>query len=208
VKMRRYNKDTEEQILAAAQKIFREKGFHGAKTQEIADEAGINKALLHYYFGNKALLFEKVFLTSLGDVLAVLGTNLNSDEPLLDKIPKLVESYIDFISENVNLFVFVISEIRQNKEFTDNLIKIPLGKVDFQKFFTQFKQEVAKGNINDIHPAHFLLNLVSLCIFPFLGLPIISNMFGAIKIDNSDFKAMRKEQVTKATINMLKKQEK
>lgn len=205
--MKRYNKDTEDKILAVAQKIFREKGFHGAKTQEIADEARINKALLHYYFGNKLLLFEKVFLISLEDIFAVLATNLNSDEPLLDKIPLIVSAYIDFISENVNLFVFVISEVWQNKEFTDEFVKVALSKIDFQKFFTQFREDVALGNINDIHPAHFLINLVSLCIFPYLGLPIIRNMFRAIKVDNSNFQAMRKEQVTKAAINMLKRQE-
>ncbi len=59
--------DTEEQILKAARKLFENKGFNGARMQEIADEAGINKSLLHYYFRSKEGLFDQIFLEAFKD---------------------------------------------------------------------------------------------------------------------------------------------
>lgn len=203
--MARYNKDTEEKILLVALKIFREKGFNGAKTQEIADEAGINKALLHYYFTSKAVLFEKVFLLSLDEVFSALGEHLNSDEPLVEKVPKLVTSYLDFIGKNVNLFVFVISEVWQNQEFTEKFVKVAMSKINFENYLTSFKREVAAGTINDLHPLQFLINLVSLCVFPFLASPLIKNIFTNIDLAPESFFTMQEEFVINTALSMLKK---
>lgn len=203
--MKRYNKDTEEKILLVAQRIFREKGFNGTKTQEIADKAGINKALLHYYFTNKTILFEKVFLISLKEVFTALGSCLNNDEPITEKVPKLVSSYLDFIGKNVNLFVFVISEIWQNQEFTEKFVSVALNEIDFANYFRSFKKEVSAGTIRDIDPVHFLINLVSLCVFPFLNSPIIKNVFSNLEFNPQSFFLMRKEVITTTMLSMLKK---
>lgn len=203
--MARYNKDTEEKILLVAQKLFRDKGFNGTKTQEIADQAGINKALLHYYFTSKPILFEKVFLLSLEEVFTVLGALLNSKEPILEKIPTLVSSYLEYISKNVNLFVFVISEISQNKELTEKFVKVALSKIDFKEYFSSFKEEVEKGVIKDVDPVQFLINLISLCVFPFLASPIIKSVFTSIDIDQKIFFTNRKETIITTLLAMLKK---
>ncbi len=203
--MKRYNKDTEEKILLVAQRIFREKGYNGTKTQEIADEAGINKALLHYYFTSKSILFEKVFLGSIEEVFGALGTHLNSPESIIEKTPKMVSSYLQFVSKNSNLFVFVISEAWQNPEFTDKFVKVVLSKIDYKQYVTSFKREIEQGVIKDIDPVQFLINLVSLCIFPFIGTPIIQNVFAKIEVDKKEFFLQRKEVITNTMLAMLKK---
>ncbi len=202
--MKRYNKDTEEKILEVAQRIFREKGFNGTKTQEIADEAEINKALLHYYFRSKRDLFEKVFLLSLEEVFSALGSHLNRDEPLIEKTPKLVSSYLEYISKNVNLFVFVISEVWQNQVFTQKFVEVALEKVDFRNYFDSFQKEVAAGFIRDINPVHYLVNLVSLCIFPFLASPIMKTIFKSIEMDYRIIIMERKEVITQTLLAMIK----
>ncbi len=203
--MKRYNKDTEDKILNVAQIIFRKKGYAGTKTQEIADQAGINKALLHYYFKNKKALFEKVFLMSVEEVFTFLATYLNNEEALIEKTPKLVDSYLNYISKNINLFVFVISEVWQNQEFTQKFVKIALDKVDFSNYISSFKKEVEAGLIRDINPIHYLINLVSLSIFPFLVSPIVKNLLSSMDIDSSTIILERKEVVSQTLLSMIKK---
>ena len=91
---------TEEKIFSAAREVFHRKGFAAARMQEIADEAGINKAMLHYCFKNKDQLFEAVFLNAFGQLAPQINEIFNSEETLFVKIEKFTESYISFVMEN------------------------------------------------------------------------------------------------------------
>ena len=85
---------TEEKILTAAKQVFLTRGMDGARMQDIADEAGINKALLHYYFRSKDQLFEKIFLEVAHAFLPrVLGI-LESESTLFEKIERFCNEYI------------------------------------------------------------------------------------------------------------------
>jgi AcrR family transcriptional regulator len=201
--MKRYNKDTETKILQVAETIFREKGYSGCKTQEIADRAGINKALLHYYFKSKRVLFERVFLLALEEVFQVLATYLNSDQPLIEKTPSLVASYLEYASKNVNLFVFVISEVWQNQDFTQKFVQVALEKVDFSNFFASYKREVEAGILRDINPIHYLVNLISLSIFPFLISPIMKNMLATLGISSASILKERQEIISQSLLTLI-----
>lgn len=203
--MARYNKDTEDKILLVAQKLFRQKGYNGTKTQEIADQAGINKALLHYYFKTKQDLFEQVFLLSLQEVFSVLGSYLNSEEALLEKIPRLVSSYFDYVAKNINLFVFIISEVWQNQDFTQKFVKVALEKIDFKGYIQSFEREVDLGILKDIKPIHFLVNLVSLSIFPFMVSPLLKGMLNEMEIDAASILEERKEVVIQSLLAMVRR---
>ena len=85
---------TEATILNAAKSIFQRKGMDGARMQEIANEAGINKALLHYYYRSKQLLFEAVFKNAFKLLAPQLKKVLNSDDSLNDKIKNFTKNYI------------------------------------------------------------------------------------------------------------------
>ena len=114
---------TEEKILEAASKVFTEKGFAGTRTRHIAEHAGINLALLNYYFRSKEKLFEQVMkakiLLLFGQILPIIT---NEKTTLEEKIDLATEKYIDILSKNPNLPIFVISEIqKKNSELTSVL---------------------------------------------------------------------------------------
>jgi AcrR family transcriptional regulator len=94
---------TEEKILIAARKVFIEKGWDGARMQEIADNAGINKALLHYYFRNKEQLFKRVFAGIVGKLIPNLNTIIQSEQPIFEKIQAFIDAYLDFLLANQEL---------------------------------------------------------------------------------------------------------
>ena len=77
---------TEQKILRAAEQVFMRAGYDGSRMQEIADEAGINKAMLHYCFKNKQLLFEAVFMNAFSQLAPQVNEIFNSQEPVFDKI--------------------------------------------------------------------------------------------------------------------------
>src|SRR2546425_901472 len=79
---------TENKILQAAKKVFITKGLDGARMQDIADEAGINKALLHYYFRSKDKLFEVIFMEAATSLFPKIVSILDEDISLFDKLRK------------------------------------------------------------------------------------------------------------------------
>ncbi len=166
--------DTEGKIKLAAQKVFHEKGFDATKTRDIAEEAGINLALLNYYFRSKRKLYDLIMMETLQSFFGAVVNIMNDETTTIhEKLSAFVAHYIDTISKNQDIPMFILNEIRVNP---DNLME----KIFFKEkilttvFAQQFKTEVAKGNVTDINPIHLLLNLSSMVVFPFIAKPLIS----------------------------------
>ena len=159
---------TEEKILQAARKVFVRKGMAGARMQDIADEAGINKALLHYYFKNKAILFEVIFMQAAQKLFPRINEIFTGDLPLFEKIERFCEEYIDIIMENPYLPLFVINEINQNPDLFFEKLMNGKTRPNPEKFLQQMEREVKKGNIHKVSPLQLLVHLISLTIFPFV----------------------------------------
>ncbi len=198
-------KSTEEKILAAAKKIFISKGMAGARMQDIADEAGINKALLHYYFRSKDKLFQEIFIEASQKFFPKINELFNSDIHLFEKIELICAEYVTIMSENPYLPLFVINEINRNPlDFLDKIWNkqgFPAPKT----FLEQIEKEVKKGFIKRIAPIQLLINLISLCIFPFVGKAMIQSING---LDEDQFSALmeeRKKEVPKFIIDSIKK---
>ncbi len=168
---------TEEKILISASKVFTEKGFSGTRTRDIAEEAGINLALLNYYFRSKEKLFEQVMKAKIvllfGQILPIITDEKTTLE---EKIDLTTEKYIDILSKNPNLPVFVISEIqKKNSELTSI---IPIRKVfNNSSLIKQIKEKRP-----DMNPLHFLVSFLGMTIFPFVAKPVF-NAFQIIKDD-------------------------
>ena len=141
---------SEKLILNAAENIFIKKGMDGARMQEIADEAGINKALLHYYFRNKQQLFEAVFMNAFSLLAPQLNSILNDDSSIEEKIIKFTSNYISFMSKHPYLPSFVIQEINRNPEFIIHLKEKPQFP-NTEKFKFQVDIEVNKGILKPIY---------------------------------------------------------
>jgi TetR/AcrR family transcriptional regulator len=186
------DKSTEQRILSAAKKVFISKGMAGARMQDIADGAGINKALLHYYFRSKDKLFEMIFSEVIKEFLPKINLIFESDKSLFEKIEMFCREYINQIRKTPYLPVFILNEINQQPEI---LIKKMWGnrKPPINLFFNQVQKEIRKGSIKPIHPAQLLLNMLSLCIFPFAAKPILELIGG---ISNTQFDKLMEERKT------------
>lgn len=158
---------TEEKIKEAARKVFTSKGYAAARTRDIAEEAGINLALLNYYFRSKEKLFEIVMLEKLSKFFGVISPILNDPSSNVEnKISLVAAQYIDMLTETPDLPLFILSEIRANPHQFIN--RMPLGKTVLESVF--MKQLQARRP--DITPLHFLMNLLGLTVFPFVMSPL------------------------------------
>jgi len=196
---------TENKILESAQYVFHHKGFDGARMQEIADKAEINKGLLHYYYKSKEKLFESVFNIALGQMLGRLDSTLNEDVDLFTKIENLVNSYISILSKNTFVPNFVFQEINRNPEFFNEKFKQFNSLEGIKKFEEQIKEETAKGTIIEINPKQLIINIISMSIFPFMAKPMA---MGILELTEKDYKKIiedRKKQVAEFTINAIKR---
>jgi AcrR family transcriptional regulator len=194
---------TEKMILEAAKKVFLDKGFDGARMQHIADEAGINKALLHYYFRSKDNLFDAIFEDAFQTFLPNISQILVSDLPYTDKIYAFVNSYTDMLLMNPHIPIFIVREIQRSPDKMIEMIKRSGIHPTLTENFMQ--AEVDKGQIVAIPLAHLIVNMIGLCVFPFIGRPIIEGF-----IFNNDAEAYnkflleRKTQVADFIINAIR----
>jgi AcrR family transcriptional regulator len=197
--------DTSEKILTAARKAFLTKGMSGARMQDIANEAGINKALLHYYFSSKDELFEKVFMEEANKFFPKINMIFESELPLFEKIKQFAGEYIDEIQQNPYLPMFMMTQINQD---TDKFLAKIMGKHNQpnpQNFLAQIEKEVKKGTIKPISPIHLLLNLLSLCVFPFMAKPMILRKIGLDELQFRYLMEQRKKEIPEFIINSIKK---
>jgi AcrR family transcriptional regulator len=195
---------TEEKILSAARKVFIAKGMAGARMQDIADEADINKALLHYYFRSKEKLFETIFKELSLGFLPRMNTLFESDLALFEKIEIFCREYISKMVENPFIPLFIVNEI--NKQPDVFLKKMWGGKKPLVgKLIQQIDDEVKKGNIKPTQPAQLLLNMVSMCIFPFIGKPLCQMVMGISESGYRQLMEERKKLVPQFIIESIRK---
>lgn len=195
---------TDERIMNSAQEVFHLKGFAGARMQEIADKAEINKGLLHYYYKSKDKLFEAVFNIALKQMLGRLNEVLREDIELFPKIEKLVDNYISVLSINTFIPNFVFQESNRDPNFFIDKFR-KFNTLEGVKIFEeQIKEETAKGNIIEIDPKQLFINIISMSIFPFIAKPIA---MGILELNEKDYKKIiedRKKLITEFTINAIK----
>jgi TetR/AcrR family transcriptional regulator len=193
-------KNAEAKILAAARNVFINKGYAGARMQEIADEAGINKALLHYYFRSKDKLFEQIFREAFGKLLPSIAEIFTRPISIFEKFEQFTEAYISVVIENPFIPVFVLSEMHRNPdEFFGTYIQ-PEMAGNVQIIGQEIAKAVQAGTIRPIDPRQLMMNLMSLCVFPFVARPMFQKM---MQISDADFEKMlmlRKKEVSQFII--------
>ncbi|WP_157206479.1 TetR/AcrR family transcriptional regulator [Mariniflexile maritimum] len=194
---------TERSILEAAKRVFQNKGMDGARMQEIADEARINKAMLHYYFRSKELLFEAVFKKAFALLAPQLNAILNDDSSIEEKIKNFTTNYISFIIKHPYLPNFIIQELNRNPNFIEKLATNN-GFPNIQKFKGQVRDEIEKGIIIPIGAEQLFINIMALNIFPFVAKPLIKAF---ANLDEGAMDALieaRKNEVSNFIINAIK----
>lgn len=197
------HENTEQEILRAAEQEFLEKGFAGAKIMSIAQRAGVNHAMIHYYFRTKENLFNRLF----EEKIRLLTTNLypalaNTEQPLIERIKNTISSHFDFIAENHNLPRLVVNEtisnpkrrkiFRQKIQFAIKTLKPALQ--------TELDQLAKNRQIQHIKAEDLILDVVSLNLAIFILFPLIEGVFAD---DNKTFLEHRKEENIKVILSRL-----
>ncbi|SIS71253.1 transcriptional regulator, TetR family [Zobellia uliginosa] len=169
---RKKDENTEALILEAAKTVFQAKGMDGARMQEIADKAGINKAMLHYYYRNKQLLFEAVFTHAFSLLAPQLKAILNDDSPIEEKVRNFTSDYISFIIDYPYIPNFIIQELNRNPDFILKLKDNP-SFPNIDKFKKQVDEEVKQGILRPIRAEQLFINIMALNVLPFVAKPLL-----------------------------------
>lgn len=174
--MKEKEKQVEQDIIIAAAKVFVEKGKDGARMQEIADNAGVNKMLLHYYFKDKDTLFLEVVKKIVTDLYgSVIEESINVSG-FKDFLFMFIDRHFEFLNERKDSFQFLLWELSRKQFDLKNIVSgsyKQYGKNPFEIISDKLNKAIAKGEIRAVDTTEFILNLFSLDLFMFIGLPVI-----------------------------------
>ena len=197
------NTDTEQKILQSASEIFLEKGHDGARMQEIADNAGINKALLHYYFRTKQKLFRTVFKKELQSMLASIFGLISPSDNFEEFLEKFVSGYLLNVASRKNIMRFILWELNNSpKEVASWFIEV-INDRGFpgNPIVLRIEKAINDGEIRPVDPTHFVLSLLGMCVFPFVAEPMLIHLLPGFNTNAKDFLNKR----TKAIIDLIYK---
>jgi AcrR family transcriptional regulator len=183
---------TEEKIKKAALTLFTKKGFAATRTRDISEEAGINLALLNYYFRSKEKLFELVMTEILQNFFKAITVIFNDKTTSLDeKVKTFVNSYTGLLQQRPDLPLFIFHELKLNPEKLAT--KMGVNEVFKSFFFRQLQQEIESGKIKNIHPLHYVINMIGMSVFPFIAAPLLKHLAG---IDAKNFNILIDQRKT------------
>jgi len=198
--------DTEQKIINAATAVFLEKGLDGARMQEIADQAGINKALLHYYFRSKDKLFRTVFQNEIKNLLRTILDSAQSSQNFEQFLQSFITTYMKAIAPRTNLMRFAIWEFgKDNYSIVDTFLQT------FREYgyptnplVETTQKAIDEGQIRSLDPAHFTLSLLGVCIFPFMIKPFIEKLIPGVNMSDEHFIEQRAKEIYAMIWNGLK----
>jgi AcrR family transcriptional regulator len=195
-------KATEDQIFEAAARVFQQDGYAGARMQQIADEANINKSMLHYYFRSKEKLFREVFRKEMTRFFPSLFQVLASEDTLDKKVPQLIEAYYGFLQDNPNIVQFVIQEMNNHPDEFRSFMN-EKGIHPPASFGEQIQEEIAQGNLDPVDPHQLLVSIVGLILFPFIAQVMVKTLFNQKEEDYMEFLKNRKAFLTDFILNAI-----
>ena len=173
---------TEAKIKAAAKKLFTQNGFEATRTRDIAEESGINLALLNYYFRSKQKLFEIVMRENVVLFMGGIVESINNNMHLSfeEKVEILIDRYIDMLIANPDLPFFILS-VSRTEEFKSDDSDDPIMKSIKQmrtSFMMAIMEDIQSGKIKPVHPLHIISNMMSLIVFPFAASALLKSRTG------------------------------
>jgi TetR/AcrR family transcriptional regulator len=199
------DKQTEEKIFEAATDVFLDKGMDGARMQDIANHAGINKALLHYYYRTKDQLFDAVFQMIARKMLKKFAPVFDENLTLEDKIRFFFKEHITFLQENPRLPAFVLNEINRNPARIKNLLKNVEFESLWKKLYEQHKEELDKYNVSEKMLPQLMTSIAAMSVFPFAAKGLIEAILSKTSVNFNDYIEERKEFAADFVINAITK---
>jgi len=199
------DRQTEEKIFESATIVFIEKGMDGARMQDIADHAGINKSLLHYYYRSKDRLFNAVFEKIARQMFRKFAPVFDENLSLEDKIRFFLREHITFLQKNPRLPSFILNEINRNPVIVKKFIQ----QLDINKLWTileiQHKDELEKYNITRESFPQLMTTIAAMSVFPFAAKALITSIMEKLGYDFDEYIEKRKDYAADFVIKAIKK---
>lgn len=196
------SENSREKAVNAARELFIKSGRDGVSMQEIADHAGINKGLLHYYFKSKKRLFREVFGTEFRSVYADINEILTSELTMDEKLGGIIDRYFELLLEKPELPAFVMFEVNKSQDLVKEMSK----EIQLRQTIVSLDEEFKKNKISSSPEFAFqvLLNIMSLCVFPFMMKPVIKEMGAPEGMDFNTMMDYRKQFLKQVIINSFR----
>ena len=190
---------TQEKIIEAARNVFTKKGYSATRTRDIAEESGLNLALINYHFQSKDNLFKIVILEKFEVLFGMISPILSDAEiSLEEKIESLVSNYTKLLLDNEHLPIFVLNELKSNEQIFEKVLQNArmLSQPIIEK---QLKERGFK-----ISTINFIMNIVSLTLFPFISKPLFVSSGLLQEEEFTNFVMDRKQHIPTWVMNTLK----
>ncbi|MBL7704227.1 MAG: TetR/AcrR family transcriptional regulator [Taibaiella sp.] len=197
---------TEELIKSCSKDLFFNKGKLNASTQEVADNAGVKRTLVNYYFGSKQKLFDLVFEELRFTFKMLLHNAVSGTASVYDKVSTLIQHCSDFIKEYPYFNIFMITEINKvgdNK--TEKMKKYHFPELDI--FFSEIEKEMEDGKIPKMNPLNFYINIFALLSYPIIMRPYYEQIFDVTKKEMNELYTSRKEVILKLIFQHTQQQQ-
>jgi len=203
-----YSSETEQKIIQAASEVFLQKGRDGARMQEIADKAGINKALLHYYFRSKDKLFRTIFKFELISMLDNIFGTIDPSDNFQDFLKKFIHEYMLNISSRKNVMRFILWELDKSADKVAEWFMEAFQKRGFSKnpLVVRIEKAVAEGEIRPTDPGNLTLSLLGMSVFPFLAAPLLEQILPGFDLKNKNYIAKREKAIFELIWEGIKKE--
>lgn len=189
-------KDTENKILRAAEEEFLAKGFLGARTTSIAEKAGVNHAMLHYYFRTKEKLFERIISEKVAMIGNIVAQSMDTEDKSVEGIiEKVIEKHLEFLNANPELPRFLIGELYSESERAE-MLKEKIRKIApevIQRFQRILDAAAIEGKIIAMNARMLLIDIISLNVFPYLASPLVNTLLGNERVTDEAFLKERKQ---------------
>ncbi len=196
----------EEQILEAAEAVFTERGYGGARMQLIADRAGVSKASLHYYFRSKDALYRRVLARATAELVGQVDAALSTSASFEETLRRFISVFMDYVAANPHVAMFVMQEISHGGSVGAEALTATLTgpEVSFpQRMGALLRSEHQAGRIVATDPLQFLVTLVASCLYFFLAEPIVRGIAGSVRPDDGFDRARFVEERKRAVFDVL-----
>ena len=167
------NPEAARRILAAAERIFAARGLAGARTDEIARTARVNKAMLYYYFGSKERLYRAVFENLLGRAGRMIQAETPAEASSRQTVLAFVEGYFKFRIENPN-YARLMQHMMMEDPKQFRWVAREYFEQGFRRMTRTIKTGIAQGEFQRLNAEHAMLNIIAMIVFYFAGAPVHS----------------------------------
>lgn len=191
-------------ILQEAQELFIKNGFKSTSIRNIARASDTNVAMVNYYFQSKYNLFEIVFEKALEIFTNRIFETIDPNVPFFKLIEEWIHTYYELLFEHPQIATFILNEISLNPEALSQHIKNKNPHGTFNKIANRIEDEIKKGTIRETPAADFLLNIISLCMFPFMFRNMATSLLEIPMNTYNSLIANHEKYVIEFVINALK----